>query len=455
MNKVALAVKEVAVGRIQLLLKKLSDYALSVWQSANSGGLIISIQSNSSSSISYFNSLTALLPAVGAGLLLGLVLGIVVVGFMVLYLFIRYNLFFKKKIMPNGSWEDFQRYQQNPKQFIIKTRGGDISSDDIQTAIDVINEGLGIEQIAQAIKRQCFEKPGFYLMNKRWSSKVLKRLRRLGLITKVALKNSSTNINFISVDAFLSSASAMSFTLVKVPYISTNVTLTFVEFSKLKLLFNIFILGGASLGSTFVVFNLVLRTSVWFLPLISSIPGYALIPSVTSSAKPLMVLAGTYYSGHFLLWPNCDNFAQRIEGVTVDSDGRVSFPSSSLKLISDEPTIIEVPPSRNGATIHDDFVDKVPTSQTMQGSILNNDSSINKSLTLGDLESSPNLRGTGTRKPNQQVQTFNNIAEQTRLETNDFIDVTPEPGTCPMQSSAPVYERIRTEVDQLANGDIL
>lgn len=179
-------------------------------------------------------------------------------------------------------------------------------------------------------------------MNARWSSKVLKRLKCLGLITEFALKNSSTNIKLISVDAFLSSASAISFTLVKVPYISKNVTLTFVEFSKLKLFFNIFILGGASLSSMFVVFNLVLRTSVWFLPIISSTPGYALIPSVTSSAKTLMVLAGTYYSGHFLLWPNCDNFAQRIEGVTVDSDGQVSLPS--LKPISDGPVIIDVPP---------------------------------------------------------------------------------------------------------------
>ena len=159
----------------------------------------------------------------------------------------------------------------------------------------------------------------------------------------------------------------------------------------------------------FVVFNLVLRTSVWFLPIISSTPGYALIPSVTSSAKTLMVLAGTHYSGHFLLWPNCDNFVQRIEGVTVDSDGQVSLPS--LKPISDGPVIIDVPPSRTGATTHDNFVDKVATSLTMQGSILNNDGSIDKSSTLGDLESSPNLRGTGTRKPNQQVKTFTNIAE--------------------------------------------
>lgn len=455
MSKLVLIVKEIAVSKIQLLLKKLSNYALAVLQSANSGGLVLSIESNGISSMSYFNSLTAPLAAISVGVVFGIILGTLVVGLMVLYQSIRYNLFFKKKIMPNGSWEDFRRYEQNPKQFILKTRGGDISSDDIQTAIDVIDEGLGIEGIGQFIKRQCFEKPGFYLMNARWSSKVLKQLKRLGIIKEIVLKNSSTSIKLISVDAFLYSASTISFTLLKVPYISNNinVTLTFVEFSKLKLFFNIFVLGGASLTSMLVAFNLVLRTSVWFLPIISSTPGYALIPSVTSSAQTLMLLTSTYYYGHFLLWPNCNNFAQRIEGVTVDSDGQIVF--TSLKPIADGSIIIDVPPSRTGATTHDDFVDKVPASQTMQGSIFNNDGPIDKPSTLGDLESSFNLRGTGTRKPNHQVQTFTNIAEQTRLENSDFIDVTPEPEMCPMQSSAPVYERIRTEVNQLADGDIL
>jgi hypothetical protein len=453
MSRMVLIVKEIAVSKIQLLLKKLSNYALAVWESANSGGLIISVESNGISSISYFNSLTAPIAAIGVGILLGIILGAVVVGCMVLYQSIRYNLFFKKKIMPNGSWDDFQRYEQDPKQFIIKTRGGDISSDDIQTAIDVIDEGLGIEKIGQFIKRQCFEKPGFYLMNARWSSKVLKQLKRLGIIKEIVLKNSPSTIKLISVDAFLYSASTISVTLLRIPYINNNinVTLTFVEFSKLKLFFNIFVLGGASLTSMLVVFNLMLTTSVWFLPIISSTPGYALIPSVTSSAQTLMLLASTYYYGHFLFWPNCNNFAKRIEGVTVDSDGQVLFPEP----ISDGSIIIDVPPSRTGAKTHDDFVDKVPASQIMQGSIFNNDGPIDKPSTLGDLESSPNLRGTGTRRPNQQVQTFTNIAEQTRLENSDFIDVTPEPEMCPMQSSAPVYEKIRTEVNQLADGDIL
>lgn len=145
---------------------------------------------------------------------------------------------------------------------------------------------------------------------------------------------------------------------------------------------------------------------------------------------------------------NCDNFGQRIEGVTVGLSGQVSFTES--KPIPDGVVIMDVPPSKTGATIPNDFVNMVATSHTLEDPILNNDGCIDKISTLGYLESRIYLRV--RRKSNQQFQTFAKIAEQMRVENSDFIDVPTE--MSPIRF-APNYKKIRTEVNQLANSDVL
>ncbi|QXE46080.1 hypothetical protein IV203_000002 (plastid) [Nitzschia inconspicua] len=420
-----------------------------IWQNANLSGLEIIIERPGNVRTMWFNAFYAILVGVSLALILGILIGSFLTFSVLLVHLIKYRFVFRKYVK-NGNWSDYCKFINSPQDYIIKTRGGDIIVENLLDVIDIDILNIGQNNIVDRVKNLCFNKAGFYLVHKGWYKLLLesKLLQKMSLLQPFVI--GGIEMKFLSLDAFLIAVATHASPRIRIPYLG-NLIFSMYEFSHLKLWYNITTLAAMTLTGALFIGLLMAYGSLSFVGLSKLNPTLKLISSLlTLSGRSSVGLLGLYTAGQFYP-PNCSNFAERLDGVTVDSNGKIHFNHSPI----DGGIIVQVPPLIDSieSSYRESFGEAPSFVEKIQP--INPVSTLNEVSTLGEIRSDSSTSSISERyaeraaKP-RQVQTIRTIAEQTAKEYENI----------PSQSSAQipgksVYQKIKIQINNLVDDTLI